>query len=80
VSMEQNKERVLSLIEALNARDLVLWSRHLSEDYAAELAVLLDKKRSIGYHQRFVTAFPDLWSGGPFVARDDLMVRRIRRK
>jgi hypothetical protein len=46
VSMEQNKERVLSLIEALNARDLVLWSRHLSEDYAAELAVLLDKRKA----------------------------------
>jgi hypothetical protein len=59
----QNKETTLSLIEALNARDLGLWSRHLSEDYAAEhpgVSVLLDKTRSIAYHQRFVTAFPDI--------------------
>ena len=53
----------LSLIEALNARDLGLWSRHLSEDYAAAhpgVSVPLDKSRSIAYHQRFVTAFPDI--------------------
>ena len=63
MSMEQNKELSLSLIEALNARDLSLWSRHLAEDYAAEhpgVSVLLDKSRSIAYHQRFVTAFPDI--------------------
>ena len=63
MSTEENKEIALSLIEALNARDLTLWSRHLSEDYAAEhpgVSVLLDKSRSIAYHQRFVTAFPDI--------------------
>ena len=63
ISTEQNKEISLSLIEALNARDLSLWSRHLAEDYAAEhpgVSVLLDKNRSIAYHQRFVTAFPDI--------------------
>jgi predicted ester cyclase len=63
ISTEHNKEISLSLIEALNARDLSLWSRHLSEDYAAEhpgVSVLLDKRRSIAYHQRFVTAFPDI--------------------
>src|SRR5215213_4146195 len=63
MSMDQNKEIALSLIEALNVRDLSLWSRHLSEDYAAEhpgVSVLLDKSRSIAYHQRFVTAFPDI--------------------
>ena len=63
MSTEQNKEIALGLIEALNARDLGLWSRHLSEDYAAEhpgVSVLLDKRRSIAYHQRFVTAFPDI--------------------
>jgi predicted ester cyclase len=40
-----------------------VWSRHLSEDYAAEhpgVSILLDKARSIAYHQRFVTAFPDI--------------------
>ena len=63
ISTEQNKEISLSLIEALNARDLTLWSRHLAEDYAAEhpgVSTLLDKSRSIAYHQRFVTAFPDI--------------------
>jgi steroid delta-isomerase-like uncharacterized protein len=63
VSIEENKEIALSLIEALNARDLGLWSRHLADDYAAEhpgVSVLLDKSRSIAYHQRFVTAFPDI--------------------
>jgi len=63
ISTEQNKEISLSLIEALNARDLSLWSRHLTEDYVAEhpgVSVLLDKSRSIAYHQRFVTAFPDI--------------------
>jgi hypothetical protein len=32
MSMDQNKEIALSLIEALNIRDLSLWSRHLAED------------------------------------------------
>ena len=36
MSTDQNKEISLSLIEALNARDLGLWSRHLSDDYAAD--------------------------------------------
>jgi predicted ester cyclase len=48
MSTEQNKKISLSLIEALNARDLTLWSRHLAES------------RSVAYHQRFVTAFPDI--------------------
>ena len=63
MSTEENKEISLSLIEALNARDLTRWARHLAEDYAAEhpgVSVLLDKSRSIAYHQRFVTAFPDI--------------------
>jgi C-1 hydroxylase len=63
MSTEQNKEISLSLIEALNTRDLGLWSRHLAEDYTAEhpgVSVLLDKTRSVAYHQRFVTAFPDI--------------------
>jgi len=56
MSTEENKEIALTLIEALNARDLGLWSRHLSDDYAADhpgVSVLLDKSRSIAYHQRF---------------------------
>src|SRR5215211_9329090 len=63
MSADQNKEIALSLIEALNTRDLGLWSRHLAEDYVAEhpgVSVVLDKSRSIAYHQRFVTAFPDI--------------------
>jgi predicted ester cyclase len=63
MSAERNKEIALSLIEALNARDLSLWSRHLAEDYIAEhlgVSVPLNKTRSVGYHQRFVTALPDI--------------------
>jgi hypothetical protein len=47
MTAERNKEIALSLIEALNARDLTLWSRHLSENYAAEhpgVAVELEKR------------------------------------
>ena len=33
MSIEENKEISLGLIEALNARDLTLWSRRLAEDY-----------------------------------------------
>ena len=63
MSSEENKEIALSLLEALNARDLSLWSQHLAEDYTAEhpgVSVLLNKTRSMGYNQRFVTAFPDI--------------------
>jgi predicted SnoaL-like aldol condensation-catalyzing enzyme len=63
MSAERNKEIALSLIEALNSRDLSLWSRHLAEDYIAEhlgVSVPLNKTRSVGYHQRFVTALPDI--------------------
>jgi predicted ester cyclase len=60
---QENKEIALSLFEALNARDLSVWSQHLAEDYLAEhpgVSVPLDKTRSIGYHQRFVTALPNI--------------------
>jgi steroid delta-isomerase-like uncharacterized protein len=63
MSAAENKEIALSLFEALNARDLSLWSKHLADDYLAEhpgVSVLLNKPRSMGYNQRFVTAFPDL--------------------
>jgi predicted ester cyclase len=63
MSSEENKEIALSLLEALNARDLSQWSQHLAEDYIAEhpgVSVPLDKSRSLGYQQRFVTALPDI--------------------
>src|SRR5215212_6484941 len=63
MSVEENKQIALSLFEALNARDLSLWSQHLAEDYIAEhpgVSVPLDKTRSMGYNQRFVTALPDI--------------------
>jgi hypothetical protein len=40
-----------------------VWSQHLAEDYTAEhpgVSVPLNKTASIGYNQRFVTAFPDI--------------------
>src|SRR5215213_11613176 len=33
---EETKKTILSLIEALNARDLARWSEQLTEDYIAE--------------------------------------------
>jgi predicted ester cyclase len=59
----ENKQIALSLFEALNARDLSIWSQHLAEDYTAEhpgVSVPLNKTWSVGYNQRFVTAFPDI--------------------
>src|SRR5215210_1126447 len=63
MSSEEYKEIALSLLEALNVRDLSLWSRHLAEDYIAEhpdVSIPLNKTRSIGYQQRFVMALPDI--------------------
>jgi steroid delta-isomerase-like uncharacterized protein len=63
MSAEENKQLALSIIEALNTRDLSVWSQHLAEDYTAEhpgVSVPLNKTTSIGYNQRFVTAFPDI--------------------
>ena len=33
---EENKQIALSIVEALNTRDLSVWSKHLAEDYTAE--------------------------------------------
>jgi predicted ester cyclase len=63
MSSEENKEIALSLLEALNVRDLSVWSQHLADDYIAEhpgVSIPLNKTRSMGYQQRFVTAFPDI--------------------
>ena len=63
MSSEENKRIALSIIEALNARDLSLWSKHLAEDYIAEhpgVSIPLNKTRSMGCQQRFVTAIPDI--------------------
>ena len=63
MSSEENKEIALSLLEALNVRDLSVWSQHLAENYIAEhpgVSIPLNKTRSIGYQQRFATALPDI--------------------
>src|SRR5215217_2587182 len=63
MSVQENKEIALTVIEALNSRDLSVWSEHLAEDYIAEhpgVSVPLNKTKSVGYYQRFVTAFPDI--------------------
>jgi steroid delta-isomerase-like uncharacterized protein len=62
-SEDENKQIALSIIEALNARDLSLWSQHLAEDYMAEVPGVkapLNKTKTMGYHQRFVTALPNI--------------------
>jgi steroid delta-isomerase-like uncharacterized protein len=63
MSSEENKRIALSIIEALNARDLSLWSQYVAEDYIAELpgvSAPLNKTKTLGYHQRFVTALPNI--------------------
>jgi ketosteroid isomerase-like protein len=63
MSSEENKQVALNVIKALNARDLSVWSQHLAQDYIAEhpgVSVPLNKTKSVGYYQRFVTAFPDI--------------------
>ena len=63
MSTQANKEIALSLFEALNTRDLSLWSKLLAQDYTAEhpgVSIPLNKTKSVGYYQRFVTAFPDI--------------------
>jgi ketosteroid isomerase-like protein len=46
--MEESKRVVLILFEALNARDLDLWSRQLADDFTAEYPgmPILDKTQS----------------------------------
>jgi ketosteroid isomerase-like protein len=58
---EENKRLALTVIEALNNRDLDPWSQNLSEDYEAEYPGVpqLNKSQSIGYNKRFVIAIPD---------------------
>ena len=58
---EENKKLALTVIEALNTRDLDPWSQNLSDDYVAEYpgVPLLNKTQSVGYNKRFVIAFPD---------------------
>ena len=63
MSAEENKQIALRIIEALNTRDLSVWSKHLAEEYTAEhpgVSIPLNKTMTIGYTQRFVTAFPDI--------------------
>ena len=62
MSSDEEKERLaLTVIEALNTRDLESCSQTLSENYVAEYpgVPLLNKAQSIGYNKRFVIAFPD---------------------
>jgi predicted ester cyclase len=58
---EENKRLALTVIEALNTRDLDPWSQNLSENSVAEYpgVPMLNKTQSIGYNKRFVIAFPD---------------------
>jgi hypothetical protein len=62
---EENERLALSVIEALNIRDLDPWSENLSDDYAAEYpgVPFLNKTQSIGYNRRFVIAFLDTLRG-----------------
>ena len=61
MSAKENEELALTLIEALNTRELSQWSQKLSEDYAGEYpgVPVLNKNQSLGYNRRFVIAFAD---------------------
>ena len=61
MSAQENEELALTVIEALNTRDLSWWSQNLSDDYVAEYpgVPLLNKTQSVGYNKCFVIAFPD---------------------
>ena len=61
MSAKENEELALTLIEALNTRDLSQWSQKLSDEYAGEYpgVPVLNKTQSLGYNRRFVIAFPD---------------------
>ena len=39
MSVQENKQIALTVIEALNARDLSLWSQLLAEDYTENIPV-----------------------------------------
>ena len=58
---QEIEELALTVIEALNTRDLSWWSQNLSDDYVAEYpgVPVLNKTQSVGYNKRFVIAFPD---------------------
>jgi C-1 hydroxylase len=60
-AVEENKRLALTVIEALNTRDLDPSSQNLSDDYVGEYpgVPMLNKTQSIGYNKRFVIAFPD---------------------
>ena len=61
MSVTENEELALSVIEALNTGDLSSWSQRLADNYTAEYpgVPVLNKAQSFGYNQRFVVAFPD---------------------
>jgi steroid delta-isomerase-like uncharacterized protein len=74
MSAKENEELALTLIEALNTRELSQWSQKLSEDYAGEYpgVPVLNKTQSLGYNRRFVIAFPDThFQVHSVVAQDD---------
>ncbi len=59
---EENKTVVLTSTDALNARDLNLWSQKRADDFTAEYpgVPVLNKTQSRMFNQSFVTAFPDI--------------------
>jgi predicted ester cyclase len=59
---EENKTIVLASTEALNARDLSMWSQKRADDFTAEYPglLVLNKTQSKMFNQSFVTALPDI--------------------
>lgn len=63
MAFEENKKLALTAIEALNARDMSIWSQNLADDFLASPPGVpaLNKTQAQGYLQRFVIAFPDVY-------------------
>jgi predicted ester cyclase len=59
---EVNKSIVITSTEALNARDLSMWSQMRADNFTGEYPGLpvLNKAQSKMFNQSFVTAFPDI--------------------
>ena len=63
MASEENKKLALTAIEALNARDMSIWSQKLADDFVAAPpgVPVLNSTQAQGYFQRFVIAFPDVY-------------------
>jgi len=53
MSVQENKQVALTVIEALNTRDLSLWSKLLAEDYIQQAARFSEVRQESFKHHSF---------------------------